>query len=226
MSAHISNVRPKPDKVLVDIVDYVAKYKITSKEAYSTAHYCLLDTLGCGFEALTYPACTKLMGPIVPGTVVPQRREGARHIVRARPGAGRVQHRRDDPLARLQRHVAGRGMGPSVRQPGRHPRRRRLAVAQQRGGRTRAADGQGRAHRDDQGARDPGRHRAREQLQSRRPRSRRAGEGRLHRRRRADARPDARRDHQRRVARLGGRPVAAHLPPFAQHRFAQELGRR
>jgi 2-methylcitrate dehydratase len=71
MSAPISNVRPKPDKVLVDIVDYVAKYRITSKEAYSTAHYCLLDTLGCGFEALTYPACTKLMGPIVPGTVVP-----------------------------------------------------------------------------------------------------------------------------------------------------------
>jgi 2-methylcitrate dehydratase len=71
MSAPISNVRPKPDKVLVDIVDYVAKYKIASKEAYSTAHYCLLDTLGCGFEALTYPACTKLMGPIVPGTVVP-----------------------------------------------------------------------------------------------------------------------------------------------------------
>jgi 2-methylcitrate dehydratase len=71
MSAHISNVRPKPDKVLVDIVDYVAKYKITSKEAYSTAHYCLLDTLGCGFEALSYPACTKLLGPIVPGTVVP-----------------------------------------------------------------------------------------------------------------------------------------------------------
>jgi 2-methylcitrate dehydratase len=71
MSAHVSNVRPKPDKVLVDIVDYVTKYKITSKEAYSTAHYCLLDTLGCGFEALSYPACTKLMGPIVPGTVVP-----------------------------------------------------------------------------------------------------------------------------------------------------------
>jgi len=71
MSAPISNVRPQPDQVLVDIVDYVAKYKITSKEAYSTAHYCLLDTLGCGFEALSYPACTKLMGPIVPGTVVP-----------------------------------------------------------------------------------------------------------------------------------------------------------
>ncbi|HET7672583.1 MAG TPA: bifunctional 2-methylcitrate dehydratase/aconitate hydratase, partial [Burkholderiales bacterium] len=71
MSAHISNVRPDPDKVLVDIVDYVTKYKISSKEAYETARYCLMDTLGCGFEALEYPACTKLMGPVVPGTVVP-----------------------------------------------------------------------------------------------------------------------------------------------------------
>jgi 2-methylcitrate dehydratase len=71
MSAHISNVRPKPDQVLVDIVDYVVKYKISSKEAYDTARYCLMDTLGCGFEALEYPACTKLLGPVVPGTVVP-----------------------------------------------------------------------------------------------------------------------------------------------------------
>jgi 2-methylcitrate dehydratase len=71
MSSHISNVRPDPDKVLVDIVDYVTKYKVTSKEAYDTARYCLIDTLGCGFEALQFPACTKLLGPIVPGTVVP-----------------------------------------------------------------------------------------------------------------------------------------------------------
>jgi len=71
MSAHISNVRPKPDQVLTDIAEYVSSYKITSPEAYATAHYCLLDTLGCGFEALSYPACTKLLGPIVPGTVVP-----------------------------------------------------------------------------------------------------------------------------------------------------------
>jgi 2-methylcitrate dehydratase len=71
MSAHISNVRPQPDSVLVDIADYVANYRIDSAEAYRTAHYCLLDTLGCGFEALTYPACTKLLGPIVGGTVVP-----------------------------------------------------------------------------------------------------------------------------------------------------------
>src|SRR5674476_1128138 len=71
MSAHISNVRPRPDKVLTDIADYVAKYPIKSAEAYNTARLCLMDTLGCGLEALSYPACTKLMGPIVPGTVVP-----------------------------------------------------------------------------------------------------------------------------------------------------------
>ena len=71
MSAPISNVRPKPDQVLVDIVDYVTKFKIASKEAYETARYCLIDTLGCGFEALEYPACTKLLGPVVPGTAVP-----------------------------------------------------------------------------------------------------------------------------------------------------------
>jgi 2-methylcitrate dehydratase len=71
MAAHISNVRPKPDQVLIDIVDYVTKYKITSKQAYETARYCLIDTLGCGFEALEYPACTKLLGPVVQGTMVP-----------------------------------------------------------------------------------------------------------------------------------------------------------
>jgi len=71
MGSHISNVRPKPDKVLVDIADYVADYTITSKEAYDTARHCLIDTLGCGLEALGYPACTKLLGPLVPGTIVP-----------------------------------------------------------------------------------------------------------------------------------------------------------
>jgi 2-methylcitrate dehydratase len=71
MSAHISNVRPQADQVLVDIVDYVTQYEITSKVAYDTARNCLIDTLGCGLEALEYPACKKLLGPIVPGTVVP-----------------------------------------------------------------------------------------------------------------------------------------------------------
>ena len=71
MSTHISNVRPKPDKVLTLIADYATEFQIKSNEAYETARYCLMDTLGCGFEALEYPACTKLLGPIDPATVVP-----------------------------------------------------------------------------------------------------------------------------------------------------------
>jgi len=71
MSAAISNVRPQPDRELVDIVDYVCEFNIDSPLAYETARHCLIDTLGCGLEALSYPACTKLLGPVVPGTVVP-----------------------------------------------------------------------------------------------------------------------------------------------------------
>lgn len=71
MGSDISNVRPEPDKVLVEIANYVCDYGIKSDEAYDTARYCLMDTLGCGLEALGYPACTKLLGPIVPGTIVP-----------------------------------------------------------------------------------------------------------------------------------------------------------
>lgn len=71
MSSHISNVRPAPDQVIADIANYVNDYQIQSSEALDTARYCLMDTLGCGLEALSYPACTKLLGPIVPGTNVP-----------------------------------------------------------------------------------------------------------------------------------------------------------
>lgn len=71
MSSGIINVRPDPDQVLVDIADYVLGYQIESSLAYETARNCLIDTLGCGLEALEYPACAKLLGPIVPGTVVP-----------------------------------------------------------------------------------------------------------------------------------------------------------
>ncbi len=67
----ISNTRPTPDQVLVDIADYVINYTPKSDLAYSTARNCLIDTLGCGLEALEYPACRKLMGPVVPGTTVP-----------------------------------------------------------------------------------------------------------------------------------------------------------
>jgi 2-methylcitrate dehydratase len=68
--AAISNVRPDPDQVLVDIADYVLNYEVTSDLAYETARNCLIDTLGCGLEALDYPACTKLLGPVVPGAVL------------------------------------------------------------------------------------------------------------------------------------------------------------
>ncbi|UAY56633.1 bifunctional 2-methylcitrate dehydratase/aconitate hydratase [Arachidicoccus terrestris] len=71
MSSLISNERPPADQVLVDITDYVLNYKIENKKALETAFYCFIDTLGCGFEALTYPACAKLLGPVVAGTIVP-----------------------------------------------------------------------------------------------------------------------------------------------------------
>ena len=65
------NLRPDYDQVIQDIVDYVRDYRIESEEAWQTAHYCLLDTLGCGFLALRFPECTKHLGPIVEGTMVP-----------------------------------------------------------------------------------------------------------------------------------------------------------
>src|SRR5688572_24385708 len=70
MTADI-NTRPAPDKELVAIAEYTTGYTITSDLAYSTARYCLMDALGCAFLALQYPKCTALLGPIVPGTVVP-----------------------------------------------------------------------------------------------------------------------------------------------------------
>lgn len=58
--------RPDPDKLLLEIADYVCGYHITSNEAYVTARHVLMDTLGCGMLALAYPACTRLLGPVVP----------------------------------------------------------------------------------------------------------------------------------------------------------------
>jgi len=62
--------RPAPDDVLTAIADYALSYEIASALAYETAAYCLMDTLACGFQALKYPACTKLMGPVVPGATL------------------------------------------------------------------------------------------------------------------------------------------------------------
>jgi len=71
MSSPVSNIRPEWDKELVAIVDYVRNYPIDSQLAYTTARNILIDTLGCGLEALEYPAACKLIGPVVQGTVVP-----------------------------------------------------------------------------------------------------------------------------------------------------------
>ncbi len=66
-----SAARPDWDQALVDIADYVCDYDIDSDVAFETAHYCLMDTLACGFQALDFPACTKLLGPVVPGATFP-----------------------------------------------------------------------------------------------------------------------------------------------------------
>ena len=71
MSAKPTNVRPAYDKVIAQMAAYADRYQVKSELALETAHYCLIDSLGCGFEALGYPACTKLLGPLVPGTIVP-----------------------------------------------------------------------------------------------------------------------------------------------------------
>ena len=72
MSAHDirSARRADPDPLLVDIAEYVCNAEIGSDLAYDTARFCLMDTLACGFQALDYPACTKLLGPVVPGATL------------------------------------------------------------------------------------------------------------------------------------------------------------
>jgi 2-methylcitrate dehydratase len=70
MSDQRSAKRPAPDAVLVDIADYVCDFDIVSEVAYETAFHCLMDSLACAFQALRYPACTKLLGPVVPGATM------------------------------------------------------------------------------------------------------------------------------------------------------------
>lgn len=88
MSTQELNIRPEFDREIVDIVDYVMNYEITSKVAYDTAHYCLLDTLGCGLEALEYPACKKIAWADRARHGGAQRRTRAGHSVPARSGTG------------------------------------------------------------------------------------------------------------------------------------------
>ncbi len=113
-------------------------------------------------------------------------------------------------------------MGASLRQPRRHPQRRRLAVPQPR---RRHDHGRG-AGGDDPGARDPGRARAAQRLQPRRARPRHPGQGRIDRGGHPPARRDQGADHRCALAGMGRRAPAAHLPPRPQRRPAQELGGR
>ena len=90
MSGNVeANVRPNPDEVLVKIADYVLDKNIESSDAYNTARYCLMDTLGCGLLALTFPDCKNLLGPYVEGTTVPGgvRVPGTKHVLDPVKGA-------------------------------------------------------------------------------------------------------------------------------------------
>ena len=84
-----SNIRPDPDEVLVKIADYVLNTSVESKEALTTARYCLMDTLGCGLLALTFDDCQDLLGPYVENTQVPNgvRVPGTKHVLDPVKGA-------------------------------------------------------------------------------------------------------------------------------------------
>jgi len=72
VSVHITKNSQPFDQEIQDIVDYALNFEVKSELAYQTAWSCLLDTIGCGLESLEYPACTKLLGPLLPGTKVDQ----------------------------------------------------------------------------------------------------------------------------------------------------------
>ena len=185
-----------------------------------------MDTLGCGLLALKLPgvrqaararSCRARRCPAA---------RGCRAPARTRPGAGGLRHRRHDPLARFQRHLARGRMGPPVRQPRRHPRRRRTTCRARRAARPRALTVARRAHRHGPGARDPGRAGAENSFN-------RVGLDHVLLVRVAStavvtAMLGGTREQiiNARVERLGRRRGAAHVPPCPQHRLAQELGRR
>ena len=89
MSSHVSQGNQPYDQAIIDIVDYVLNYEISSPVAYETAWNCFLDTLGCGLEALEYEACTKLLGPVVPGLTVANgvKVPGTKHVLDPVQGA-------------------------------------------------------------------------------------------------------------------------------------------
>jgi len=89
MSSHVSQGNQPYDQAIIDIVDYTLNYEIKSPVAYETAWNCFMDTLGCGLEALEYEACTKLLGPVVPGVTVANgvKVPGTKHVLDPVQGA-------------------------------------------------------------------------------------------------------------------------------------------
>jgi 2-methylcitrate dehydratase len=89
MSSHVAQGNQPYDQAIIDIVDYALDYQITSSVAYETAWNCFMDTLGCGLEALEYEACTKLLGPVVPGLTVSHgvKVPGTKHVLDPVQGA-------------------------------------------------------------------------------------------------------------------------------------------
>ncbi len=89
MSSHVSQGNQPYDQAIIDIVDYALNYEIKSLVAYETAWNCFMDTLGCGLEALEYEACTKLLGPVVPGVTVANgvKVPGTKHVLDPVQGA-------------------------------------------------------------------------------------------------------------------------------------------
>ena len=223
MSAHDirSAERPAPDRLLTEIADYVLE--VRRRERRGSAHRALLPHghARLRHSRARFPRVHEAARARRARRGACARRARARHALRARSGRGGVQHRRDDPLARLQRHVARGRVGPSVGQSRRDSRRRRLLEPPRRS----PHDGR-RADGDDPGARDPGRARAESQLQPRRPRSRLARAHREHGGRDAAPRRQPRRDRERRLERVARRRRAANVSARAEHGLAQELGGR
>ncbi len=89
MSSHVSQGNQPYDQAIIDIVDYALNYEIKSPVAFETAWNCFMDTLGCGLEALEYEACTKLLGPVVPGLTVAHgvKVPGTKHVLDPVQGA-------------------------------------------------------------------------------------------------------------------------------------------
>jgi 2-methylcitrate dehydratase len=89
MSSHVSQGNQPYDQAIIDIVDYALNYEIKSPVAYETAWNCFMDTMGCGLEVLEYEACTKLLGPVVPGVTVANgvKVPGTKHVLDPVQGA-------------------------------------------------------------------------------------------------------------------------------------------